>query len=220
MDRAHKENEVDTVEEEEASEVDISIVISGKVTEEEAACESQEKSSANEDIKVNDVREQPLPQEEEVVFELNSSNDDEGPSKLHLDTPERETINYAQKDEEEEEEADDNKKYKEHLQLLQELSEERDKAIGHNRQMQAKLLEYFYQNQNRGVENSNRPMAELQKDFDRHMAAVAELKQQINMQSVKYQEQIEQLRLQSEETQDKVGGAVTKMGHTLSHPTF
>uniref|UniRef100_UPI0037E994D8 cilia- and flagella-associated protein 184 n=1 Tax=Semicossyphus pulcher TaxID=241346 RepID=UPI0037E994D8 len=188
-----------------------------KATEEapvkEAATSEPEENTGNElldtnqnlDVKISTVNEQPISHEESVVFEIDC-NDEDGPHRLHLETPERETTTpQEEEDEAEEEPTPANKEdisYEEYKQFLQELSEQRDKASQHSSQLQVKLVEYL----SRGEDEAQveREESEQLQEYERYMNILSELKQQINMELESAQQQEEALKGQSQEKLNKV----------------
>ncbi|XP_071334189.1 cilia- and flagella-associated protein 184 [Trachinotus anak] len=166
------------------------------------------------DAKLNEVNEQPPSHEDSVVFEV-SSNDDDGPPRLHLETPERErTTSPAQEEEEKgaaEEEftaaSAENEDIicEEYTQVLSELCEERDKASHRGSQLQMKLAEYLRKKTRDDTQLEREvPVSEQLQEYEKHMNILAEVKQQLTADSEAALQQAEELRLQSQEKVDKV----------------
>lgn len=168
------------------------------------------------EVKTNEVIEQPVSHEESVVFDINS-NDDDGPPRLHLETPEREATSPAHEEEKEaegeeftappaEEEDITHEKY---MQLLQELCEERDKASQHSSQLQMKLAEYFCKKAGDDAQlEREMPESEQLQEYEKYINVLTDVKQQLTTNSETAQQQAEELRLQSQEKLDKVGHIV------------
>ncbi|KAG8006305.1 Coiled-coil domain-containing protein 96 [Nibea albiflora] len=171
------------------------------------------------DVEMNEVNEQPPSHEESVVFEMNS-NDDDGPPSLHLETPERENTSPTQEQEDEAEGEEpttaaaaaaaappdkEDVSYKEHMRLLQELREERDKASQRSSQLQTKLAEYFRKRARDDVQlERDLPVSERLREYERHMSILSDLKLQITTESEAAQQQEEELSFQAKEKLDKV----------------
>lgn len=188
---------------------------------EEAATSEPEDNSGNElaavdnittsedlAVKINDQS-----HEESVVFEIDS-NDDDGPPRLHLETPEREDTSPAREAEDEAEEEEptaapadkEDINREEYLQLLQELREERDNASQHSSQLQMKLAEYFRKEAREdGQLEREPPVSEQLQGYEKHINVLTELKQQLTMDSETAQQQAQELSLQCQEKLDKVG---------------
>lgn len=155
-------------------------------------------------VKIND---QPLSRQESVVFEINS-DDDDGPPRLHLETPEREDARPTREEEygtaAPAEREDIN--HEENLQLLQELCEERDEASRRCSHLQMKLAEYFRQKAgDDGLLEREPPVSEQLQEYEKNINTLTELKQQLTTDSETAQQQAEELSLQSQEKLDKVG---------------
>ncbi|KAE8278885.1 Coiled-coil domain-containing protein 96 [Larimichthys crocea] len=132
------------------------------------------------DVEMNEVNEQPASHEESVVFEMNS-NDDDGP-------PNREDVSYQ-----------------EHMRLLQELREERDKASQRSIQLQTKLAEYFRKRSGDDVQLERElPVSEQLREYEKHMSILSDLKLQISTESEAAQQQEEELSFQAKGKLDKV----------------
>ncbi|XP_023126559.2 coiled-coil domain-containing protein 96 [Amphiprion ocellaris] len=204
--------------EKEDSEMVASDHESRKVTEEEpsvakaATCEPEE-TSGNEllsedlDVKLNEVTEQLLTQQESVIFE---SSCDDGPARLHLETPERQTTGAEEQEEEEEEEVSaaedrENTRYEESRQKLQELIRERDEASQLSSKLQMKLAEYFRKKAGGNAQQErHKPETEQLQEYEKFMNILTDLQRQLTADSESAQQQEEQLRIQSQEKLDKV----------------
>lgn len=192
---------------------------------EEAASSEPEENSVKElttspdlDVEMNEVNEQPASHEESVVFEMNS-NDDDGPPSLHLETPERENTSPTQEQEDEAEGEElttapaaaappdrEDVSYQEHMRLLQELREERDKASQRSIQLQTKLAEYFRKRSGDDVQLERElPVSEQLREYEKHMSILSDLKLQISTESEAAQQQEEELSFQAKGKLDKVG---------------
>lgn len=192
---------------------------------EEAASSEPEENSMKElttspdlDVEMNEVNEQPASHEESVVFEMNS-NDDDGPPSLHLETPERENTSPTQEQEDEAEGEEpttapaaaappdrEDVSYQEHMRLLQELREERDKASQRSIQLQTKLAEYFRKRSGDDVQLERElPVSEQLREYEKHMSILSDLKLQISTESEAAQQQEEELSFQAKGKLDKVG---------------
>ncbi|TMS02199.1 Coiled-coil domain-containing protein 96 [Larimichthys crocea] len=169
------------------------------------------------DVEMNEVNEQPASHEESVVFEMNS-NDDDGPPSLHLETPERENTSPTQEQEDEAEGEEpttapaaappdrEDVSYQEHMRLLQELREERDKASQRSIQLQTKLAEYFRKRSGDDVQLERElPVSEQLREYEKHMSILSDLKLQISTESEAAQQQEEELSFQAKGKLDKVG---------------
>lgn len=167
------------------------------------------------DVKVNEVNGQLMSHDESVVFEINS-DDGDGPPRLHLETPERETtspsVMQEEGDEAEEEEptaapADqEDIRYEEHVQLLQELCEGRDQASQRSSQLHMKLAEYFRKKAGDDAQPEREtPASEQLQEYEKYINLLTDLKQQLLADSEAAQQQTEELSLQSQEKLDKVG---------------
>ncbi len=196
---------------------------------EEAASSEPDESGGNElpgmdntttghdlDVKMNEVSELPQSHEGSVVFEINS-NDEEGPPRLHLETPERETTSPTQEEEDQAEEEEPaaapadilDISYEEYTQLHQELCEERDKASQHSSQLQMKLADYFRKKAGEDTQlEGELPVSEQLQEYEKHINILTDLKQQLTTDSETAQQQAEELSSQSREKLDKVGPAV------------
>ncbi|XP_070711234.1 cilia- and flagella-associated protein 184 [Pempheris klunzingeri] len=194
---------------------------------EEAATSEPEENSGNElpgvdnlttsedvDVKMDEATEQPVSHGESVVFELNCNNDDDdGPPRLHLETPERETTSPAKDEEGEAEEEEptaapvdtEDIRYEECMQLLQELSEGREKASQHSSQLHMKLAEYFRKKAgDDGQLGREVLVSEQLQEYEKFTKFLSDLKQQIATDSEAAQQQAEELSLQCQEKMDKV----------------
>ncbi|XP_010740825.2 cilia- and flagella-associated protein 184 [Larimichthys crocea] len=191
---------------------------------EEAASSEPEENSMKElttspdlDVEMNEVNEQPASHEESVVFEMNS-NDDDGPPSLHLETPERENTSPTQEQEDEAEGEEpttapaaaappdrEDVSYQEHMRLLQELREERDKASQRSIQLQTKLAEYFRKRSGDDVQLERElSVSEQLREYEKHMSILSDLKLQISTESEAAQQQEEELSFQAKGKLDKV----------------
>ncbi|XP_018529806.1 LOW QUALITY PROTEIN: coiled-coil domain-containing protein 96 [Lates calcarifer] len=165
------------------------------------------------DVRVNEVNEQSLSQEESVVFEINS-NDNDGSPRLHLETPERaQTTSPAQEGEKETEDEEvtaapaenEDTIYEEYMQLLQELCEEKDKASQHSSQLQMKLAEYLRKKAGDDAQLEREMLVSEQlQEYEKYINILTDVKQQLTADSETAQQQAEELRLQSQEKLDKV----------------
>lgn len=164
------------------------------------------------DVKLSD---QPVSHEESLVFEIDIGDDD-GPPRLHLETPEREEISPIQEEKNTAEEkstatpADkEDINHEEYLQLLQELREERVKASQHNSQLQMKLAECLCK-QARDDSQLERelPVSEQLQGYERHINILTELKQQLTSDSETAQQQAQELSLKCQEKLEKVSHIV------------
>lgn len=191
---------------------------------EEAANSEPEESSGSElpgmdititsddlDVKMNEVSEQPQSHEGSVVFETNS-NDEDGPPRLHLETPERENTSPTQEEEDEAEEPTaapahiEDINYEEYMQLQQELCEERDKASQHSSLLQMKLADYLRKKAGDDTRLERElPVSEQLQEYEKYINILTDLKQQLTTDSETAQQQAEELSSQSQEKLDKVG---------------
>ncbi|XP_008283999.1 cilia- and flagella-associated protein 184 [Stegastes partitus] len=198
---------------------------SRQVTEEpsvaEAATSEPEESSRNElpgaassisscedlDVRMNKVTEQPLTNKESVVFDS-----DDGPARLHLETPEKETTRVEQEEEEEAEEEDitaaadrEDIRYEEYRQMLQELCKERDEASQRSSKLQMKLAEYFRKKAGDNAQlERQEPATEQLQEYEKYINILTDLQQQLTADSESAQQQAEENRTQSQEKLDKV----------------
>lgn len=163
-------------------------------------------------VKINDHA---VLHQESVVFEINGDDGDDGPPRLHLETPEGEEKRPTQQEEgcgtEGEEPAaahaeEEDISHEEHVQLLQELREERDKASRRSSHLQMKLAEYFAKKAgDDGLLERGLPVSEQLQEYEKNINILRELKQQLNTDSATVQQQAEELSLQCQEKQDEVG---------------
>ncbi|XP_022069184.2 coiled-coil domain-containing protein 96 [Acanthochromis polyacanthus] len=189
---------------------------SGKVTEEgpsvaEAATCEPEETGSNElpsedlDVKLNEVTEQPLTQEESVAFE---SSCDDGSPRLHLDTPDRQTTGVEEQQEEEEVSAApdrENTRYEESRRKLQELIRERDEASQLSSKLQMKLAEYFRKKAGGNVQpERQKTETEQLQEYEKFMNILTDLQQKLTADCESARQQEEQLKVQSQEKLDKV----------------
>nr|XP_046237176.1 coiled-coil domain-containing protein 96 [Scatophagus argus] len=156
-------------------------------------------SSTNEDliVKINEVKEQPVPHEVSV----------------HHKTPETENISPTQEEEDEAEEGEptaaradkEDISYGEYMQLLQVLCEERDKASQHSSRLQMELAEYFHKKaRDDGRVERELSVSEQLQEYEEHIKILSDLKQQLTSDSETAQQQEEELSLQSQERLNKV----------------
>lgn len=192
---------------------------------EEAATSGPEENSGNElpsmdnitsedlALKIKEDNKQLMSHEESVIFEINSNDDDEH-HRLNLDTPERENISPSEVEEDKAEYKEltaapadgDDINYKEYMQLLQELCEERDKASLRSSQLQMKLAEYFHKKAGDDTQLERElPMSEQLHEYEKHIKTLTELKTQLTTDSETAEHQAEELSLQAQEKLDKVG---------------
>ncbi|XP_022608016.1 coiled-coil domain-containing protein 96 [Seriola dumerili] len=171
-------------------------------------------TSKNLDMQINEVNDQLMSHEESVVFEINS-NDDDGPPRLHLETPERErTSSPAQEEEEKEAEEEEftaasaeNEDiiYEDCMQVLHELCEERDIASQHSSQLHMKLAEYLSKKSRDDTQLEwEMLVTEQLQEYEKYMNILTDMKHQLTTDSEAAQQQAEELRLQSQEKVDKV----------------
>ncbi|XP_041820959.1 coiled-coil domain-containing protein 96 [Chelmon rostratus] len=165
----------------------------------------------SEDLAVK-MSEEPTSHEGSVVFEMNGNNDD-GPPRLHLESPDRENISPTQVEEGEAEEeeptaapADKEEVNSEALvQLLQDLCEGRDKASQHSSRLQMKLAEYFRKKAgDDGQLERELPVSEQLQEYEKHVNILTDLKQQLIADSETAEQQAEELSFQSQEKLEKV----------------
>lgn len=166
----------------------------------------------SEDLAVK-MSEEPTSHEGSVVFEMNGNNDD-GPPRLLLESPDRENISPTQVEEGEAEEeeptaapADKEEVNSEALvQLLQDLCEGRDKASQHSSRLQMKLAEYFRKKAgDDGQLERELPVSEQLQEYEKHVNILTDLKQQLIADSETAEQQAEELSFQSQEKLEKVG---------------
>ncbi|KAM6960045.1 cilia- and flagella-associated protein 184 [Tautogolabrus adspersus] len=198
-------------------EIPESVKVAEEAPDEEAAASEPEENTVDElpdtnpdlDVKVSTVNELPMSYEESVVFEINSTDDD-GPPRLHLDSPDEETTSpQEEEDQAEEEEPSPAEKaeisFKEYTKLLHELREQRDIANQRSTLLQVKLVEYFRKKGGDDVQvEREKQVSEQLQEYERYMNMLMELKQQINTESETAQQQEEELRVQSQEKLEKV----------------
>ncbi|XP_040887112.1 coiled-coil domain-containing protein 96 [Toxotes jaculatrix] len=187
----------------------------------EAATSEPEENSGDElpgqskdlQINMNEVNDQTVFQEESVVFEINSSDDDDGPPRMHLETPDREVTSPAHEEEKEAEEEEltaasaenEDVSYENYMQLLQELRVERDIASQRSSQLQMKLAEYLRKKAGDGAKlEREMPAAEQLHEYEKYINILNDVKQQLAADSETAQQQAEELRLQTQEKRDKV----------------
>lgn len=156
-----------------------------------------------------DVLQQPASHQESVVFNLGANNPDEndGTSRLNLETPEREDNGSPRGEEEEEVEQtvpptdqDDYASYEEYMRFHQELSEERDEAVAQGTQLQTRLAEHFRRN----TPDDDPLELEQPVAYESHLHLLSEMRRQLSQALESAQQQVEQLRLQCQEKQEKV----------------
>ncbi|KAI3375843.1 hypothetical protein L3Q82_004118 [Scortum barcoo] len=159
-----------------------------------------------------DLDDQPQSHEGSVVFEINSSDED-GPPRLHLETPEREAGPMQEEEDGEAEEEEPaappadmlNINYEEYLQLQQQLCEERDEASHRSSQLQIKLADYLSK---KGWEDSRPerepPESEQLQEYEKCVKVLSDLKQQLATDSETAQQQAEELSSQAQERLDEV----------------
>uniref|UniRef100_A0A3Q1J404 CCDC113/CCDC96 coiled-coil domain-containing protein n=1 Tax=Anabas testudineus TaxID=64144 RepID=A0A3Q1J404_ANATE len=153
------------------------------------------------EIKLSEVNEQPVSHEESAVFEINSSDDNEH-HRLHVEGWQREPTAPAQGEEEDAGDADgEDVSYEECTNLLQELCEERDKAMQRSGELQMKLAEYL---RKKAGDDALPEIQESEQVYEKSISILTELKQQLAAESETVQQQAEELRLQSQEKLDKV----------------
>lgn len=168
----------------------------------------------SEDFNVK-LSDQPVSHEESLVFEIDISDDD-GPPRLHLETPEREEISPTQQEKNTAEEEStaapavkEDINHEEYLQLLQELREERVKASQHSSQLQMKLAEYFCKKARDDSQLERElPVSEQLQGYGKRINILTELKQQLTSDSETAQQQAQELSFQCQEKLDKVGHIV------------
>ncbi|CAJ1086595.1 coiled-coil domain-containing protein 96 [Xyrichtys novacula] len=185
--------------------------LGGEAAEPEENCENLPPDTNQDlDVETDTVREHLGTPEESVVFETNSP-ENEGPERLHLDTPQQETTcPQGEEDKEEDEEptpAAPDFGYEENTQLLQELCEQREKAAQRSAQLQVKLVEYFRRTSGDETQvemEKEDPEQQQKEEYERFMKILMKLKQQINTESETAQLQVEELRVQCQEKLDKV----------------
>uniref|UniRef100_A0A673B685 CCDC113/CCDC96 coiled-coil domain-containing protein n=1 Tax=Sphaeramia orbicularis TaxID=375764 RepID=A0A673B685_9TELE len=143
-----------------------------------------------------------------VIFEVNSSDGD-GPHMLDLETPDspakeaeiKEVTAAAATPSPDEQDAN----YEEHMQLLQQLNEETDKASQRSSQLQMKLAEYLRM---KAVDDAQLErdglVSEQMEEYVNYLNILSDLKQQLTIESERAEQQAEELRLQSQEKLDKV----------------
>lgn len=156
---------------------------------------------SNENIADNTglVSEETLLREESVAFEFHSSIDGDGPHRLDLQTPDREASlakDWA---------APDNINSEEYTELLQQLSEERAKAVEHSEQLQMQLAEFL---RKKSAEDQDLqrtlPGSEQLDSYECCLKVLTELKQQLEVYSDTAEQQTVELRLQAQEKLHKV----------------
>lgn len=163
----------------------------------------------------------------EVNQQINSDDDDDddGLHRLHLETPQCEpTISAQEEEEEEEEDAEDDDapadredvSYEEHMQLLQELCEEREEATQRSIQLQMKVAEYLSKKAGEDAQLEIQESEQLQV-YEKSISILSELKQQLAAETETAQQQAEDLRRQSQEKLDEVGPAVLYLN--IKHST-
>ncbi|XP_030018552.1 cilia- and flagella-associated protein 184 [Sphaeramia orbicularis] len=142
-----------------------------------------------------------------VIFEVNSSDGD-GPHMLDLETPDspakeaeiKEVTAAAATPSPDEQDAN----YEEHMQLLQQLNEETDKASQRSSQLQMKLAEYLRM---KAVDDAQLErdglVSEQMEEYVNYLNILSDLKQQLTIESERAEQQAEELRLQSQEKLDK-----------------
>ncbi|XP_041635515.1 coiled-coil domain-containing protein 96 [Cheilinus undulatus] len=191
-----------------ASDPDEEILESVRADGEDTAASGSEENLRNDlDVEIGSANENQTAHEESVVFDNNSTGED-GPPRLHLETPDKETASPHEEEvkaEEEEHTPAEEISYEEYTKLLQELCEQRDKAIQRSRQLQGKLVEYFRKKGGVDVQvETEKQVPELLQEYERYMDMLTELKQQINTETEIAEQQEEELRVQSQEKLDKV----------------
>lgn len=169
--------------------------------EEAATSDPEENVTPTEDLAVK-INDHAVSHQESVVSEI----DDDGPPRLQLETPEREK-GYGTEGGEPAaahvEKEDIN--HEEHMQLLRELCEDRDKASRRSSHLQMKLAEHFAKAGDGGLLEGDLPESEQLREYKKNINILTELKQQLNTDSGIFEQQTEELSLQCQEKQDKVG---------------
>ncbi|XP_028330943.1 cilia- and flagella-associated protein 184 [Gouania willdenowi] len=157
-------------------------------------------TSDDDGVKMDEVTDKTLlPLEDSVVFEINSSYNQET-SRLNLDTPEAENQEEGGGGGGASEEETEDLNLEEYLQVLQQLQEQREKAIQHSSRQQRKLAEYLCK-KNGGDSRleEDQPVAQQQQHYEKYISVLSELKQQIQAESDMAQQEAEELRVQSQE---------------------
>lgn len=179
---------------------------------EEATTSGQEETSGNTVGGMTlskDVLQQPASHQESVIFNLDANNPDEndGTSRLNLETPEREDNGSPRGEKGEEVEQtvpptdqDEYASYEEHLRLHQELSEERDESVAQGSQLLTRRAEHFRRN----TPDDDPLELEQPEAYESHLYQLSEMRRQLSQASESAQQQVEQLRLQCQEKQEKV----------------
>uniref|UniRef100_A0A147AXG9 Cilia and flagella associated protein 184 n=1 Tax=Fundulus heteroclitus TaxID=8078 RepID=A0A147AXG9_FUNHE len=152
------------------------------------------------------ISDQLLPHGHNAAFKTDSSTNG-GFLGLNPETPKRE--NPGQEEQEDPAAADPENQKAQHedaLQLLRELSAERDEARQLNRQLQIKLAGYFHNGAIDGgrlERDRSGPEGEQLQEYEKCVQILSELKQQLRSASETAQQQAEQLRSQAQEKLDK-----------------
>ncbi|KAF3697541.1 Coiled-coil domain-containing protein 96 [Channa argus] len=152
------------------------------------------------DLKLSEVSEQPLSREEKVGFDINSSYDDETITlaKEEVDESDEEESSVSAPDKAE-------ISYEEHMKLLQELCEERDKALQRGSQLQTKLAEYLHKKAGDIAQLERQVQASEQlQEYEKCINILNDLKQQLAADTETVQQQAEELRLQCQEKLETV----------------
>lgn len=172
--------------------------------------------STSKDLDVSVIKgtEQPVSHQESVVFEINS-DDGNGPSRLYLDTPDRERTRAAAEEEEQENRLTafsaekEDVINKDSMQVLQQLYEERDKASQRSIQLQKKLTEYLCKKSRTDTqlqwEGLMSTVSEQMHEYEKRMTMLTEVKQQLASDLEAALQREEELRTQSQERVNKVG---------------
>lgn len=145
------------------------------------------------------------------VSEINSS-DAIGPHRLHPESPEREPTTPAEEADEEDATAfpaDTDPSSKQSSQLIQELHMERDRAMEHSYQLQAKLDEYLRKKAGDDPWLGRRvQLPEQHQEYEKYINLLADLKQQLAADLETAEQRTEELRVQCHHKLDEVGRAV------------
>ncbi|XP_054457231.1 coiled-coil domain-containing protein 96 [Anoplopoma fimbria] len=190
----------------------------GAPVEEEGATHEPEENNGNEfpgvdyittrkdlDVKKDEVKEQPTSHEESVILEIDSNVDHE-PPRLHLEAPERHGNSPTkEEDKADEDESREDISYEESTLLLQELYEDRDKALQQLSLLQMKLAEFFSKKAGDDVQlDGDTPVSEQLQRYEKNINFLTDLKKQLAADLETAQQQAEELRFKSQDKLDKV----------------
>lgn len=96
-----------------------------------------------------------------------------------------------------------------YVELLEQLLEQRDEALSHSKELQAKLPHYIKRNsRNFGGLESQLSSAEQQQMYEQNLEMLRDLKEQLVAEARQAQQQAKELALRCQEKKEKVSGSL------------